>query len=403
MTGRRNASLLFVFITLLIDITGLGIIIPVMPKLIMELTGKPLSEASLYGGWMMLAFSVMQFFFSPVLGNLSDRFGRRPVLLISVFGFGVDYLLMAFAPTIGWLFAGRIIAGLAGANLTTAMAYISDITPPEKRAQNFGLVGVAFGVGFIIGPVIGGVLGEFGSRIPFFASAGLALLNWLYGFFVVPESLKPENRRAFDWKRANPVGTLLSLRRYPVIIGLMGCFFCVYVASHAVQSTWSYFTMEKFHWDESMVGYSLGLVGLVVAFVQGGLIRVVNPRLGNKNSVYLGFTLYIIGMLLFAFSTESWMMYAFILPYCLGGIAGPALQSTLSNQVAANEQGELQGGLTSLISVAAIIGPWLMTHLFSYFTSPEAPIYLPGAPFIMGSILMVLSFAFAYRSFSKQS
>ncbi len=403
MSGKRDAALVFIVITLLIDVTALGIIIPVMPKLIMELTGKPLSEASLYGGWMMFAFSVMQFLFSPLIGSLSDRFGRRPVLLISVFGFGLDYLLMAFAPTIGWLFAGRIIAGLAGANITTAMAYIADVSPPEKRGQNFGLIGVAFGVGFIIGPVLGGLLGEFGPRVPFFAAAGLAMLNWLYGYFIIPESLKPENRRSFDWKRANPVGTLLSLRRYPLILGLMGCFLCVYLAAHAVQSTWSYFTMEKFHWDESMVGYSLGVVGIVVALVQGGLIRVVNPILGPKRAVYAGLTIYVIGFLLFAFATSSWMMYAFIVPYCLGGIAGPALQGILANQVPATEQGELQGGLAGIMSIAAIIGPWIMTHLFSFFTGKSAPMYFPGAPFIMGAVLCLASLAFAIRSLSAKA
>jgi DHA1 family tetracycline resistance protein-like MFS transporter len=400
MAEKRSAALGFIFITLLIDITGLGIIIPVLPDLIMELTGGTISDASLYGGLMMFAYAIMQFLFSPVLGNLSDKYGRRPVLLFSLFGFGLDYLFLAFAPTITWLFIGRILAGITGASITTAMAYIADVSTPEKRAQNFGMVGVAFGVGFIIGPVIGGLLGELGTRVPFLAAAGLTLLNCLYGYFVVPESLKKENRRAFEWKRANPVGSLKQLRRYPVILGLVGSLICIYIAAHATQSTWPYYTKEKFGWDKSMVGYSLGAVGLMIAIVQGALIRVINPRLGERRSVYYGLALYSLGFLLFAFATEGWMMFAFLAPYCLGGIAGPALQSIISGQVPANEQGELQGGLTSLISITSIIGPPLMTGLFFFFTNENTLVHFPGAPFFMGSLLTLLSLWLAYRSLS---
>ena len=258
MGKKRDAALGFIFITLLIDVTGFGIIIPVMPKLISELIGGSLSDASRYGGWMMFAYSITQFLFAPILGNLSDRYGRRPVLLASLFGFGIDYLFLAVAPTIGWLFVGRIIAGITGASFTTAQAYIADVSTPEKRAQNFGLVGAAFGVGFIIGPVIGGLLGQYGARIPFYAAAVLALLNWLYGYFILPESLKPENRRKFEWKRASPTGSLMQLNKYPLVAGLMGSFVCIYLAAHSVQSTWTYYTMLKFKWDERMVGYSLG-------------------------------------------------------------------------------------------------------------------------------------------------
>src|SRR5688572_22686046 len=252
----------------------------------------------------------MQFLFSPVLGNLSDRFGRRPVLLFSLFGFGLDYLLLAFAPNILWLFIGRILAGITGASMTTATAYIADISEPEKRAQNFGMVGAAFGIGFIIGPVIGGVLGQFGPRIPFYAAAVLTFLNWLYGYFILPESLNQENRREFSWKRANPIGSLNQLKRYPVIAGMVSSLICIYLASHATQSTWAYYTMEKFKWNEDWVGYSLGFVGLLVAIVQGGLIRYINPKLGSKNSVFVGIALYMVGFLLFAYATKGWMMFA---------------------------------------------------------------------------------------------
>lgn len=400
MVKKRDAALGFIFITLLIDVTGFGIIIPVMPKLISELIGGSLSDASRYGGWLMFAYSVTQFLFAPILGNLSDRYGRRPVLLASLFGFGIDYLFLAVAPTIGWLFVGRIIAGITGASFTTAQAYIADVSTPEKRAQNFGLVGAAFGVGFIIGPVIGGLLGQYGARIPFYAAAVLALLNWLYGYFILPESLKPENRRIFEWKRASPTGSLMQLNKYPLVAGLMGSFVCVYLAAHSVQSTWTYYTMLKFRWDEKMVGYSLGAVGLLVGIVQGGLIRVINPKLGPKRSIYFGLVLYVIGLLLFAFASQGWMMFVFLVPYCLGGIAGPSLQSIISNQVPANEQGELQGGLTSLISITSIIGPLLMTNLFAYFTASRAPFYFPGAPFLMGAIFCLLSLLLALKSLS---
>lgn len=402
MSQKRNPAIVFIFITLLIDVIGLGVIIPVLPKLIEQLTGGGLSEASRYAGWLFFSYSVMQFIFSPILGGLSDRFGRRPIILASLFGFGLDYILLGFAPTITWLFIGRILAGITGASFTTAGAYIADVSEPEKRAQNFGMIGAAFGLGFIIGPVMGGLLGQFGPRVPFFVSAGLALLNWLYGFFILPESLKPENRRAFDWKRANPVGSLLNLKRYPVILSLAWSLIFIYIAGYATQSTWTYFTMEKFKWNELWVGYSLGFVGVMVAIVQGGLTRIMIPKLGEVKAVYIGLAFYAAGFLAFAFASAGWMMFAFMVPYAFGGLAGPALQGIMSKQVPPNAQGELQGTLTSLMSVTAIIGPMLMTNLFSHFTRPEAEFYFPGAPFLMGSVLTVISLAFAWRTLSKK-
>lgn len=403
MAGKRNAALVFIFITLLIDVIGFGIIIPVMPKLIRQLIGGTLSDASRYGGWLLFSYAVMQFIFSPILGGLSDQYGRRPVLLFSLFGFGLDYLFLGFAPTIGWLFVGRIVAGITGSSFTTAGAYIADVSEPEKRAQNFGIIGAAFGLGFIIGPALGGILGQYGARMPFFAAAGLALLNWLYGYFILPESLKPENRRKFNWKRANPVGALLQLRRYPVIIGLIASLICIYTAVHAVQGTWTYYTMEKFKWNEAWVGYSLSFVGLMVALVQGGLNRIMIPKLGEKRAVFVGLSFYVLGLLCFAFASQGWMMFAFMVPYALGGLAGPSLQGIISNQVPANEQGELQGGLNSLISVTSIIGPLLMTNLFGYFTSAKAPVYFPGAPFVMGAFLTALSIVLAINPLAKMT
>ena len=402
MKTNRSAAIGFIFITLLIDITGWGIIIPVLPKLIQQLIHGDVSAASKYGGWLTAAYAIAQFICAPIIGNLSDKYGRRPVLLFSLFGFGVDYLFQSFAPTIAWLFVGRIFAGITGASFTTATAYIADISTNENRAQNFGMVGAAFGLGFIIGPVIGGLLGQFGPRVPFYAAAALCLLNCLYGYFVLPESLSKEHRRSFDWKRANPVGSLLHLRKYPALGGLIFAVILVYIAVHAVQSNWSYFTIYRFQWTPKLVGISLGVVGLLVGGVQGGLIRFTNPRLGNEKSIYIGLFLYAIGMLLFAFANQSWMMFAFLVPYCLGGIAGPALQSTISGHVPPNEQGELQGALTSLMSATSIIGPPLMTNLFYYFTQKNAPVHFPGAPFLLGALLFLASDIIAYNALKHE-
>lgn len=402
MPSSKQAALGFIFVTILIDVIGFGIIIPVMPKLIEDMIHGDLSAASKWGGWLTFAFAIMQFLFAPVLGNLSDRYGRRPVLLFSLFGFGIDYILLALAPNIGWLFVGRVIAGITGASFTTATAYIADISAPEDRAKNFGMIGAAFGLGFIIGPVIGGLLGSLGPRVPFIAAAALTLLNWLYGYFVLPESLSKEHRRKFEWKRANPMGSLLHLTKYPALSGLIISLMLVYIASHSVQSTWAFFNMEKFKWDEKMVGISLGVVGLLVGLVQGGLIRVVTPKLGNEKSIYVGLGLYTLGMVLFAFASQSWMMFAFLIPYCLGGICGPSLQAVISSHVPANEQGELQGALTSMMSATTIVGPPLMTNLFAYFTKKNAPVYFPGAPFLLGAFLMLVSTILAYRMFKTE-
>lgn len=398
MTVKRNAALGFIFITILIDMIGIGIIIPVMPQLIKDLINGDLSEASRWSGWLTFTYAIMMFLFSPVVGGLSDRFGRRPVLLLALLGLGIDYIFHAYAPTIGWLFVGRALAGFTGASFTTASAYIADISEPEKRAQNFGMIGAAFGLGFIIGPVIGGIAAQWGARVPFLVAAAFSLLNCVYGYFILPESLLPENRRAFDWKRANPIGSLMHLRRYPVISGLVISLILVYIAGYSVQATWSFFTMLVFDWNEAMVGYSLGVVGILVAIVQAGLIRAVIPRFGQKNSLYAGLVLYSIGLILFAFANQGWMMFAFLVPYCLGGIAGPALQGIISTQVPANEQGELQGALTSLIGLTSVIGPVLMSDIFSYFTRSNAPVYFPGAAFLTGAVFMLLSVFFAART-----
>jgi MFS transporter, DHA1 family, tetracycline resistance protein len=395
--AQRAPALGFILVTLLLDVAGLGIIIPVMPKLITHLTGGTISDAARWGGWMAFTYAAMQFFFAPIMGALSDRFGRRPVLLASLFGFGLDYLFMAFAPTIGWLFVSRVIAGIMGASFTTGAAYIADISPPEKRAQNFGMIGAVFGLGFILGPLLGGLLGPYGARVPFIASAALALINCLFGFFVLPESLKAEHRRPLDWRRANPWGSLTGLKKHPVILGLVASLVLVQIAAHAVQSNWSYYTIEKFQWTERTVGVSLAVIGLAVAIVQGGLIRVVIPKLGQTRSVYTGLALYSAGFFLFAAATSTWMMFAFTAVYCMGGIAGPAIQGLISGSVPPNEQGELQGALTGILSLTSIVGPLLMSNVFAYFSGPNAPVYFPGAALALGGILTLIS-AFLARS-----
>lgn len=391
MALGQKASLSFIFVTILIDVIGIGIIIPVLPSLIKSLNGAGLSDAARIGGWLMFAYAGMQFLFAPVLGALSDQFGRRPIILLALLGLGLDYIFHAFAPTIAWLFVGRLLAGITGASFTVATAYIADISTPEKKAQNFGLVGAAFGLGFIIGPVIGGVASEWGVRVPFLVAAGLSLLNFLYGIFVLPESHKPENRRPFEWRKANPVGSLRLLQKYPLVLGFILSFVFIYIASHSVQSTWSFFTMYRFNWDESTVGYSLALVGVIVAIVQGGLIKYVVRAFGQKKTVLLGMGLWASGLFLFAYASQSWMMFAFIIPYCLGGVAGPTLQGIISNQVPPTEQGKLQGALTSLISLTSVVGPPAMTFIFYRFTGDNAPVEFPGAAFFAGGILMTIS------------
>jgi DHA1 family tetracycline resistance protein-like MFS transporter len=401
MAARKNNALLFIFITLLIDVIGIGIIIPVVPALIEKLTGEGISVAATYGGWLTFAYAVFQFIFAPILGALSDRFGRRPVLLFSLLGLGMDYIFQAFAPTIFWLFIGRMIAGITGASFTTATAYIADISTPEKRAQNFGMVGAAFGLGFIIGPLIGGFASAGGTHVPFLVAAGLSLINFIYGYFVLPESLSLKVRRRFEWKRANPIGSLKQLNKHPLVMGLLGSFVLLFIASHAVQSNWVYYTVYKFQWTEKEVGLSLAFVGVVIAIVQGGLIRFIMPKLGQHNAIYIGLLLNMISLVLFGFANQGWMMYAILLPYALAGIAGPAIQGIMSSKVSANQQGELQGGLTSVMSLTSIVGPLIMNNLFAYFTMASAPFLFPGAPFMAGAIMVLVALFLAYNTLSK--
>ena len=397
----RKPALAFIFVTLFLDILGMGLIVPILPKLIVELSGGKVEEASHTFGWLASLYGLMQFLALPILGNLSDRFGRRAVILTSVLGSGLDYLLLAFAPTLPWFFLGRIISGITSANMTAANAYIADVSPPEKRAANFGLVAAAFGLGFITGPALGGVLGDYGLRVPFYAAAGLTLLNWLYGLFVLPESLPQEQRRAFDWKRANPIGSFVALRRHPEVLGLTGTFFLLQVAHQVFPSTWVLYTGYRFSWTAKEVGFSLALVGIMAVIVQGGLARKIIPMLGERRSIIVGLSNAVVFIAAYGLATQGWMVYVLLVVGSMGGIATPAIQGLVSRGIPLNEQGSLQGALASVASLAGILGPIVATGLFGYFISPQAPVHLPGAAFFAASFMVLIGLLMALRAFRK--
>ncbi|HEY4335815.1 MAG TPA: TCR/Tet family MFS transporter [Puia sp.] len=401
-TTNKKAALTFIFITLLIDCMGWGLIIPVTTELISQLKGISANAASPYGAYLLAAYASMQFIFSPIIGNLSDKYGRRPVLLFALLGFGFDYIIQAVAPAYGWLFLGRAVAGITGASFTTASAYIADIsTDATDRAKNFGMIGAAFGLGFVLGPALGGFLASWGIRAPFWGAAVLCLLNCLFGYFVLPESLSKEHRRPFDWRRANPLGSLRFLFNHPGIGGLAFSFFLIYLAVQSVQGNWNFFTTYRFGWTPKLIGLSLTVVGVLVGSVQAGLTRVINPRIGNERSIYLGLSMYTVGLVLFAFASQSWMMFVFLVPYCLGGLCNPALQAVISGHVAPNEQGALQGALTGLMSFTTIIGPLIMNNTFAYFSSKNAPFYFPGMHFLLGALFMLMAVLIAAPVLSK--
>ncbi len=382
----------FILITVLLDMVGLGIILPVLPNLILELTGESVAHAAVIGGYLVFVYALMQFLFSPILGNLSDRYGRRPVLLLSLVGLTIDYLLMGFAPTLGWLFLGRLLAGVSGAAVSTATAYIADITPPEKRSQQFGLIGAAFGLGFIIGPVIGGELGEISPRAPFYAAAGLAFANFLFGLFVLPESLTMRKRRRFDFKRANPFGAILAFRKHPSVIWLLGALFLFALAGQTYPSVWNFFTIERFDWTSSQIGRSLAIFGILFALVQGLLIGRVIKWVGESITVMLGMAAGAIAFFGTAFIHTPVGLYGYLVIGAFTGLAAPALSGLMSRQTPDNSQGELQGAVNAANSLTAIIAPLAATQLFSFFTtSPRAPGYFPGVSFFAAGILTVIA------------
>ena len=394
---RPTLAFAFIFVTVLLDSIGFGIIMPVVPHLIMDITGDGLADAARIAGLLMFTFAAMQFIASPILGNLSDRYGRRPILLFSLLAMGCNFLLMGWAPTLIWLFFGRIISGVSASTYGTANAYIADTFPPEKRAQYFALLGAGFGMGFIIGPAIGGVLGEYGPRTPFFAAAGLTFVNVIYGFFVLPESLKPENRRAFNLARANPLAAIRQLWRYPVVVMLLFVSFFYSLGHFALPSVWAFFTTEKFQWTPRDIGISLSAVGVAMIFVQAYLIRLVLPLWGPMKTAVVGLIATAISFFGYAFIPFAWMMYVVIAIGALQGFVMPSIQSMMSGRVPANAQGELQGAIGSLSGLVTIISPPFMTELFAYFSGSEAPIYFPGAPFFAAAILTLLALVLLLR------
>ena len=404
-TAGRGAFV-FVFIAVLVDSIGFGIILPVLPRLIMQLTGVDVDRAAVYGGALSFAYALMQFFCAPVLGNLSDRFGRRPVLLGALLALGCDYMIMGLAPAITWLFIGRMIAGAAGASFTPAYAYVADISPPERRAQNFGLMGAAFGIGFILGPAIGGLLGGFGPRAPFYTAGVIALANTTLGYFALPESLPQRLRRPFEWVRANPLGTLLQILKYPAASRLLAALFLWQLAHQVLPSTWAFYTISKFHWTSAEVGYSLAYVGLLMAVAQGALTRVLVPWIGGaRRAAAVGMAAGTIAYVGYAFATEGWMMYAVGVTTFVFALAYPSMNALASQQIPPNAQGELQGAVAGLASLSAIIGPPLMTQVFGYFSAPSAVVYFPGAAFLTAALLTggcAVLFARALRRLAPQ-
>ncbi len=371
----------------MLDVLGLGLIIPVAPKLVEQLSGKDDAHAAPLVAALAALYAGMQFVFAPILGSLSDRYGRRPVILISLLGSGIDYLAMAVSPRLWWLFVTRAVNGISGANITAAGAYVADVTPPEKRSVGFGIIGAAFGLGFILGPLTGGWLGSYDLRLPFVGAGVLTLINWLYGLIVLPESLPADRRRTFSFRRANPMGAIVGLGRHPVVAGLAAAAFLVNVAQFGLHATWVLYTAHRYKWDNMHVGISLAVVGLGAAIVQGGLARRIIPAIGDRRALIMGMAVGVCAYLGYAFATEGWMIYAIVAVASLGAISQPAAQSLMSRSVLPDEQGELQGALASLQSLAGIIGPLIGGSVFGYFISDKAPVYLPGAPFITSALI----------------
>jgi len=395
---NRRASVVFVLITLFIDILGMGLVIPILPRLVQSLLGGAPGDASFIYGLLLSIYAVMQFLCAPLLGALSDRFGRRPIILLALAGLGVDYVMLSVAPTIGWLVVGRVIAGVLGATFAPAGAYIADVSPPEKRAANFGLIGVAFGLGFIIGPALGGLLGQSNLRLPFMVCAGLTLCNFLFGLLVMPESLRPENRRAVNWAQANPVGALRAVWRYRSVAAVLPVFVAAQLAQQGLQSVWVPYTTYRFNWSVTDVGISLAVVGLLFALSQGALVRPCVARFGELRTLMVSLVVAVIGMLLFGLASQGWMMYAFTALYCLGlGLLNPSAQGLMSRSVPANEQGLLQGAMASVMTGTAIIAPLTANGLFAVFISPQTPVIVPGAPFFLGSVLCLVALVLARR------
>ena len=402
-SGRR-AAVTFIFVTVMLDMLSFGIIIPVLPHLIVQLIGGSIAKAAVWSSAFGTLFMLMQFVFSPIQGALSDRFGRRTVILISSLGLGIDFIVMALAPVLWLLFVGRAVSGVCAASFSTANAYIADVTPKEKRAAAFGFLGAAFGIGFIVGPALGGFLGGLHIRLPFWVAAGLSLVNFGYGFFVLPESLPKERRSArFDWRHANPIGALVLLRRYPQVFGLATVFFLTNLAQFSLNSTYVLYTDYRYGWGPQIVGYTLGLVGLCSGLVQAVLVRKLMPTLGERRMMLTGLAFCIVGYVFFGFAPSAWLFVLGIPFLCMGGLAGPPAQALMTHQVDPHEQGRLQGALASLASLAGIFGPALFANLFAFFISDHAPMHVPGVAFVLAALLLAAALVLTIRVTASMS
>lgn len=392
----RKAALAFIFVTIMFDVLAIGIIIPVLPKLIEHFTGST-ARAAVWVGIFGTLFAVLQFFFAPILGSISDRFGRRPVVLLSCLGLGIDYVVMTVAPTLAWLLLGRCVAGILSASFSTATAYIADVTPPDKRAGAFGMIGAAFGLGFILGPAIGGIVGEIGARLPFALAAVLSLLNAAYGYFVLPESLPPQRRTAFSWKRANPVGSLRLLQSHREMLGLAGVNLLYWIAHHVLPSVFVLYVGLRYQWTTQTIGLAFAGVGVANVIVQGLLVRRIVRRIGERKSLLLGAMAGAAGFMIYATATTSWQFCAAIPVFAFIGLFGPSLQGLMTRHVLPTEQGQLQGANGSIMALAGLVGPGLFSAVFAWFIAPHRGWQFPGAPFLLASVLMLVAALIAWR------
>jgi DHA1 family tetracycline resistance protein-like MFS transporter len=388
---------LFIFITVVLDAMGIGIIMPVMPDLIQEVGSVDLSKAALWGGSLTVVFAINQFLFSPTIGGLSDAYGRRPVLLIALLVMALDYLVMAVAHTMWLLFLGRFIGGITAATQSTAAAYMADISSNKDKAKNFGLLGAAFGVGFVLGPMMGGLLAGYGSRAPFYAAAAITFANFLFGYYVLPETLKGKSRRTFDWKRANPFGAFAQMKRLPGLLPMLMVYLLLSIAFFVYPSVWAFFGRAQFNWDARMIGLSLAAYGFGIVIIQGLLIRPILRRFGEKLTAVFGMFMHLLTFLVYPFMTETWHVFAFLPISVFSAVAVPALQGLMSNSVSDNAQGELQGAMSSLTAMATIVSPFVMTRVFSHFTDEQAPVYLPSAPFLFSALSVIVALVLFWR------
>jgi MFS transporter, DHA1 family, tetracycline resistance protein len=396
-SGRRAAALRFVFITVLLDMLALGIVVPVLPRLVADFVQGDTARAARAMGLFGIAWALMQFLFSPLLGLLSDRFGRRPVILLSNLGLGLDYVIMAVAPTLGWLFTGRLLSGVTAASIPTAMAYVSDVTPADKRARSFGLLGAAFGVGFALGPALGGLLGASNPRLPFWVASGCSVLNFLYGLLVLPESLPPEKRQPrLRWKSANPAGSLELLRLRPELLGLASVNFLIYLAHQVYATVFVLYVIHRFHWSQRMIGGSLALVGVTTLIISGGVIGPLVARLGERRTLFCGLLLGALGFALFGRAGTEWLFLAAIPINCLLALAGPSSQALMTQRVSPSEQGELQGAIGSIRGLAMVVGPELFALTFAVFVDRGRATPVPGAPWYLAAALLVVATGVAW-------